>query len=381
MIRSAAVIASLSLLAACSAGSSATTAAPPTVTQPETTSSTDSMFHLPDAAADVAHVELLAVGDGRLILAYTTPDNDGRRLWVSVIDDGVPGEPVLITDDATDVPLDEFRPSMAVSPEGLIGIAWTSWDMDVFAAASEDDGASFSDPIPLNLEPRGMQVLPVIAYDGETLHAVWIDPRDAPENAEEPAELYMGTLSGDQHLETNLTESQTPTVCGCCRSHIQIRNGQVTVTFRNTTDDGYRDPYQINPGTDPVAVSPPVWEINACPVAGPVAIGDEVVWFDGSTGQARILASNGPDSAPDTLLESGDGYRITAGPRLVTGDQALVLVPGTPSTRILRWDGSSWHTESLELPAWATTAAVSEGRLIVVGQEAGSLDFEIHDAP
>lgn len=334
---------------------------------------------MPDTGSDIAHVELLAIGDDRLILAYSSPHNDGRRLWVTAIDGGVPREPVLITDNATDIPSDEFRPALASSPGGVIAIAWTSLDMDVFVAMSEDGGASFSDGFRLNLEKRGMQVLPAVAFEGETLRAVWIDPRDAAENAEEPADLYMGTLSGDQYLETNLTENQASSVCGCCRSHIQVEGGQVIVTFRNTTDDGYRDPYQLVLGGEPTAVAPPTWKIEGCPIAGPVTARDRVLWFDGSTGEARILASNGPESEPEVLLESTNDFRVAAAPRLVTGADQMVLVPGSPTSRLIEPDG--WRVADLRLPRWATAAAIYGGKLIVVGIDEGSLAYEAHEAP
>lgn len=367
-----AVLAGLTVLGACASG------AIPSTSTPSESTTIAAGFRLPETEPGVNYFEMTASNDGRLLLAWTTRGTSGGRLWVSVITDGSPSEPVLVTENATDVPLDEFRPSIAISPEGVIAVAWTSIDNDVYVALSRDEGVTFH-PARMNSEPRGMQILPVVAFDEETAHATWIDPRDAPEGAEEPADLYMWSLSGDMTLETNLTEGQPPSVCGCCRPHMEMRAGEPLITFRNTTEDGYRDPYQITPHNDPTPVAPPTWQIEACPIAGPIAVGDEVLWFDGSVGHARVLASNGPETAPDVLLESGDGHRITAGPRLVTGaPRPLVLVPGSPTSRLLSRDGEVWSVVDVGLPEWATTGVVSGGDLIVVGQEDGSLAFEIH---
>lgn len=362
------------LLAACTSGTTASTTT--TTTRESTTTTSEPLFQLPDPGAAVEHVELHAIDDNEMVLAYTTRSSAGHRLWVSVIDDGMPSQPTRVAEGVTDIPLAEFRPSIAVSPQGKIAVAWTSLDSDVYVAISEDGGVTFGEAIRMNTEPRGMQLLPAVTYVGETLHGVWIDPRDAPENAEEPADLYMWTLAGDRTLETNLTDTQIPSVCGCCRPHLEARDGELWITFRNTTADGYRDPYQMTPDTEPIAVTPPTWQIEACPIAGPIAAGDRVIWLDGSTGHARILVSNGPEAEPDLLLDSTTDFRITGGPRPVSGIDDLVLIPGTPESRLIRPDGGS---VDLSLPPSASTAAVHGGELVVLGVEGGRFDLEVHD--
>lgn len=382
--RPAALVIATMLVSACVSGtpvtdgSTTTSHIQTTITQPT----------LPVITGGVSHVEGVVAANNRLVMAWTAPGAEGRELWIAATDPTGPGEPVLVTTHATDIPLEEMRPSIAVGSDGRIGVAWTSIDMDVYVALSEN-GITFDPPFRLNLDTRGMQVLPVIAFDrGHALHAVWLDPRDAPPEAEEPADLYLGVLAGDQYVETSLTATQPTSVCGCCRPHIRIVDDQVTVTFRNTTEEGFRDPYQFvfgiraPDGSLPSPVAPPTWELSGCPVAGPVAFGDEVVWFDGSTGSARILRSRGPEASPEELTRSESGFRITAAPRVVSGtDRRLLLVPGSPNSRLLVHEDDGWTMGSTDLPSWATSAVIWQGHLLILGTHEGGLAHEWREAP
>jgi hypothetical protein len=379
-----ALVMATALFASCATGAPAakettTPSDPPSTTQPSP---------VPEVEGGVSHVEVVATDDERLVMTWTIPADEGRELWIAVADPSGTSDPVLVSGNATDIPLEEMRPSIAVGPDGRIGVAWTSHDLDVYVALSED-GVAFGPPFRLNLETRGMQVLPVIAFDRDNaLHAVWLDPRDAPPQAEEPADLYLGVLAGDQYVETSLTAAQTTSVCGCCRPHIRIIEDQVTVTFRNTTEEGFRDPYQFAFGIRspqvslPSAVAPPTWELSGCPVAGPVAFENEVVWFDGSDGSARILRSRGPEASPDELARSEDGFRVTAAPRVVTGTHSpMLLIPGSPNARLLVHRDGEWTVGATDLPSWATNAVIWQDSLLITGAHSGSLAHEFRELP
>lgn len=344
----------------------------------------------PEPTTTVEQVEILASNDGALLLAWTSPGDGGRDVWLSVIDEGEFSAPVLVSDlPSTELVMDEMRPALAIGPGGRVAVAWATQDWDIQVAISDDGGATFAPSLRMNGDQgEAIQVLPVVAFDEEgALHAVWLDPRDAPPLAEEPADVYHAVVRDGVATEQNLTALQESSVCGCCRPHLQVTDGRVVVTFRNTTAEGYRDPFQVSGTADgefrqPSPSSPPTWQIDACPIAGPVGFGEDVIWLDGSQGHARILGSGGVETTPQVVVESEGEVRVTAGPREVTGwERAAALVPATPSSRLYQLEDDAWVEILGDLPDWAAGAAVHRGRLVVVGTHRGELMHEIKSLP
>lgn len=337
---------------------------------------------IPTVGSMAEQPQLFLSAGGELLLSWTARGEAGIDLFMARSEDGefrsatrinaVPGSINRIT-------IDEMRAALAPGPDNRLAVAWTDADYDIRLAVSEDGGATFGEPVRLNQDNGdALQEFPAIAFD-ETgvLHAVWLDPRFAGAPVEEPADLYYARIEDGVVTERNLTADQTATVCGCCLPDLRIDGEAILVTFRNTTDDGYRDPFQVH-GTvsgdfgPPTAVTAPVWRIEACPVSGPIAFGGNVLWIDGSTGIRRLLESRGPGNEPRVLLEDTGEWFLDYPPRRVrgAGAESLLLVPAAPAY-VLRRDGGDWNVVIDDLPAWATTAAVHDGELIVAGSSNG----------
>ena len=341
----------------------------------------------------VYHIELAAVPDGGLVLVWTQYSDGGVDLFAARSMGDTFSPPVRVNrapGSLNTIPIDEMRPSVAVGPGGRVAIAWTDADFDVHAAISTDGGRSFGAPLRLNQDTGdALQEFPDLAFDaGGVLHAVWNDPRIA-EGFEEPADLYYARIENGRVAERNLTANQEASVCGCCLPHIRTEaNLGLTITFRNTTDDGYRDPFRITAGPDgrfsePRRVSPPIWEIDACPIAGPIGIGDMTLWLDGSTGVRRLLSAWDPSRMPDVVLTDGAMWSLRYPPRLISAsdsDTPLLLVPGRPASYVLGVRGHSWRVVEHDLPGWATSAAIRDGRLLIVGvSPEGSFQHETRE--
>ena len=340
----------------------------------------------PDLGSNIAQPQIMTSPDGELLLSWTARENGDYNLFVSTWDGDAFSEAVQVnTGPLNTIPIDEMRPAIAIGTEGRVALVWTDREFDIQTAMSLDGGRSFGAPIRLNQdEGTALQEFPTIAFDPEgVLHAAWMDPRIAEEGEEEPADLYYAEIRDGVVQEKNLTASQESSVCGCCLPHIQVEsNGNLTITFRNTVD-GYRDPFRVVRTPDgafgePEPVSPPVWQINLCPIAGPIAVGDMTLWFDGSTDRRRLLSSFSTDRAPDVVLEDSDEWFLDVPPRRVSGilsDTPILLLPSVPSY-LLRADGHSWSVVADDLPNWATSAAVHEGTLLLVGVADGRFMHE-----
>jgi hypothetical protein len=284
--------------------------------------------------------------------------------------------------------LDELRPALALGPDGRLAVAWGDRAGDVRVALSRDRGASFDASIVLNQDDGdGAQSFPSIAFDPEgVLHAVWLDTRVSGTPDEEPADIYYARVRDGEVEEANLTDDDTPSVCGCCRPHIAADgSGELSVAFRNTTTDGYRDIFRVSGSLDrgfstPRRVGPPTWELSGCPMAGPLVVGPDTLWNDASTGDRRTLVAGGLDETPRALLESGAGFRVLYPPRRIAGDEgvdALFLVPADPAGRLIRRDADGgWEVLPGTVPRWATSAALLGGELLVAGRAGEELKVE-----
>ncbi len=76
------------------------------------------------------------------------------------------------------------------------------------------------------------------------------------------------------------------------------------------------------------------------------------------------------------LADEGD-FVLTHSPRLVSGRDDWVLLGANPKSLILGRSGRSWKVLRDDLPAWATSAAVRDGQLFLVGNERGRLRASI----
>ena len=94
-------------------------------------------------------------------------------------------------------------------------------------------------------------------------------------------------------------------------------------------------------------------------------------------GFLRLLWSTRASADPEVLLSDSDDRVLGNSPRVVSGREQWVLIGAKPHSFILARDGKSWRIERDDLPPWASSAAVHDGRLILIGGEDGHLRAEI----
>ena len=87
---------------------------------------------------------------------------------------------------------------------------------------------------------------------------------------------------------------------------------------------------------------------------------------------------------PLTMTILGVGAVTAPPPRPVAaaaGEETLLLLPGSPAGRILVRSGRSWTTLIDDLPAWATSAALVDDRLLLLGGLQGKAHVQARPAP
>lgn len=351
--------------------------------------------HAGSLPGPVAQPQLILEEDGTLLVVWRGEGDEGSDLYIAERhSDGSFSPTTRVNDVAGTVSgydLDELRASVAIGPDGRIAVAWGDTQGDVRVALGSEHGRSFEPSLRMNQNQQtGAQSFPSIAYDEEgVLHAVWLDTRVSGSVEEEPADLYYARVTAEGVTEKNLTDDDSPSVCGCCRPGIAVgMGGEVVVAFRNTSTDGYRDIFQVSgslaSGFDaPARIGPPLWELAGCPMAGPLPLGKETLWNDASTGERRTLIAESRDAVPRVLLSSAEEGTILYPPRRVSGgDDAWLLVPADPMAFLLHRDEEAgWVVVSDDLPRWATSAALVGGDLLIAGSEHDQLLIEERPSP
>ncbi len=335
--------------------------------------------------------------DSTLVLTWRERGETGSNIYSSVrAPGGSFGSPVRVNDEADTVESyahDGMRAAIAVGSGQTIAIAWTDSRAQIRAAISTNGGAGFDPSIRLDQSQEpAYRAYPAISFDSSgDLHAIWIDSRFAAGGAEEPADLYYAKVSAGDVTEKNLTAEQAPSICGCCRTFIRAEDDLLTMTFRNTTADNYRDPATISGTVDgvfsnPQAVAGPLWELRGCPMAGPIMAGDEVLWHDGSTGKKLIMVSSVSERQARPVFESeerGDwiGRRPPRPVTTIGGKNSLLLLPGQPASRLITRSDADWGTVADDLPPWAMSGAYENGQMYLVGAPGGEIRFVSYQFP
>ena len=338
----------------------------------------------------------LIVDDQGMLLLWREKNDAGSDLYLSRRDDqGTFGPAVRVNDIEGSVgsyPMDELRAATAQGPAGEMAIAWGASNADIRVAISTDSGATFAKSVRLDQDEKpAYRGFPAIAFDAQgALHAVWIDDRLSPTpGREEPADLFYARLSEGQVTEINLTAAQEPSICGCCRTDLTATESGVLATFRNTTADGYRDVFTIavdenGSSSEPQRTAAPLWKLNGCPMSGPLSVTGGTLFPDGSGGRKILMQgeSASKEAEPVFADHASKDWNLLYPPRPIashSGSRDLLLVPGRPSGRVIEREAGSWRRLPSDVPKWATSGALSEGRLLLVGAVNGELQFEFVD--
>ena len=279
---------------------------------------------------------------------------------------------------------DEARPALATDGGDRIGVAWFDADGRLYATRSDDRGASFARPVRLDDgEGRPEHAFVNAGFDPDGgLHVVWLDAREADPGMEEPAQVFhVAWTSRGVREPTNVTLGHFESVCGCCRPFVVADRFGVEVTFRGI-EDRHRDVYRVLRDRDgdwgtPERIGPPLWEIAACPMAGPISDGRSVLWRDGSGPRDRIVEGTSAIASVREIVEPDERGVGMSSPRWI--DPEFVLVPGRPSGWLLRHEGGTWEVARSDVPAWCSDMLRIRDQMLMVGDQEGNLEVQALD--
>ena len=181
-------------------------------------------------------------------------------------------------------------PSLAVSSDGAMTAHWLArsadspYAYDVRIAQSPDGGKQWQTSITPHRDgtPTEHGFVSMLPHDGRIL-AIWLDGRNAADSHVMTLRTATIDRAGGLYDEIELDAR----VCDCCQtSAVRTANG-ILVAYRDRSGGEIRDISVVRREdgiwSKPQPVSNDGWEINACPVNGPVVVADDqtvaLAWF------------------------------------------------------------------------------------------------------
>ena len=261
--------------------------------------------------ADSREPELTATHDGRVMLSWVEKITDKRyALRTAALDrNGWSSARTVAEGDNWFINWADF-PSVIALKDGTLAAHWlarsgpATYAYDVNISQSKDAGSSWTKPIVphrdnTQTEHGFVSLLPL--PDGR-LGAIWLDGRnmkdmkDSDEHAPATESMTLRYASIDAAGNLSDEKELDERVCECCQTSAAVTSVGPIAVYRDRSATEVRDIYivrQVNGSwTTPQPVIADNWQINGCPVNGPVVAADgarvAVAWFTGAENVSRV---------------------------------------------------------------------------------------------
>ena len=350
----------------------------------------------------------LAIAGGTIAAVWTATKDGGTNVFLAVSNDGGAtfSAPRRVNDQDGDATANnEQPPRVTISgPDRALTVLWSKRNegpqktrRDALRMARSVDGGRTFSPARLVHDAavsgaRGWESL--AAGAGGTVHAVWLDGRDAEKKMAEaahsgmahkgqpPQDTYHGTILPDGRVVESVIATG---VCFCCKTAVAVdASGAVyaawrhifpgsmrDIAFAKSTDGGRRfDPL--------VRVSEDKWELNGCPEDGPTLAVDRagvihIAWAtlvtDGEPQKALFYATS-----PDGKTFSPRG-RIPVAAIATPGHPQLALTPDGGAAIV--WDEVVEGVRRVSFTRVSRTGAFRPVQ-VLSGDEAASNPVIVH---
>tara|TARA_R110002072_G_scaffold141664_2_gene286900 strand:+ start:7297 stop:8472 length:1176 start_codon:yes stop_codon:yes gene_type:complete len=278
------------------------------------------------AAANSSLPNLCLMADGRVMLSWVEPTEEGHSLQFAVLQkQSWSKRREIASGDRWFINWADF-PSVVSLPGGHIAAHWLvksgkgTYDYDVHIAQSLDSGKTWNKSLVPHLDGKQAEhgfvsLLPTA--DG-TLSAVWLDGREKAGGAHGVGDMtlrYVEILSDGKLRKPALLD---PRVCECCQTSAATTSRGPVVVYRDRSHDEVRDIAVVRcvdgVWSKPVRICRDGWSIAGCPVNGPsiATSGNHVAvaWFTAADGRARVKLARSRDAGASfedpIFIDKGD---------------------------------------------------------------------------
>lgn len=294
---------------------------------------------IPSPAPDPSgEPSLCETADGRVLLSWIEPVEDGHALRYAELDGDAWAEPRTIARGARWFVNWADFPQLVAASDGGLAAHWRAmrgegtYEYDVLiaraAAGAEDFGAPFRPHDDGVAAEHGF--VSMVPLGADRLGVAWLDGREMPTGGS----MTLRYVECGPDGELTRPALLDPRVCECCQTSMARTSEGLVLVYRDRSEDEVRDIGLVREvdgeWTEPRTIGGGRWKIPGCPVNGPsiAASGQRVAvaWFTASGGEARVQ-----------FARSDDGGATFAEPVTVDGAHPV----GRVCVRMLD-DGAVW---------------------------------------
>ena len=208
-------------------------------------------------------------------------------------------------------------PSVLRLDDGTLVAHWlqksglATYAYDVRLSYSRDDGTTWAESFTPHHDGTQTEhgFVSLFQMPGAGLGLVWLDGRAMPDTpgataAGDPGAMSLRFATFDRQWTQTSEVPVDVRVCECCPTTAAVTADGVITAFRNRSDEEVRDIYisrfEHGTWTEPRAVHDDGWQINGCPVNGPMlsAHGRDVAiaWFNAKGNEGHVFVAFSGDA-------------------------------------------------------------------------------------
>lgn len=264
---------------------------------------------------------------GRVWLGWLEPRaGGGHRFRLARLEGTAWSDPVTVAEGTNFLANWADVPSVFISANGTLAAHWLERGAERSAygirlRTSADAGRTWTAPVtPHRDGPAGEHgFVSFFEAPGAGLGLVWLDGRD-----ERSMTLRASTVTAGKTGDETVVD---PRVCECCPTSAARTANGVIVAYRDRSENDVRDISVVRfaggAWSAPVTVHRDAWQINGCPVNGPVVAASgntvAVAWFTVAGGTPHTYVSFSTDGG----VRFGEPFGVDVDPTL--GRLAMVM--------------------------------------------------------
>lgn len=264
------------------------------------------------APAGSAQPSLAVDRAGRIWMSWLEPrEGGGHRFRLASLQGPAWSEPITIAEGDNFIANWADIPALFVTSSDTLVASWlergsTRSSYRIRLRTSTDGGRSWTPAVTPHRDdtPTEHGFVSFFEAPGAGVGLVWLDGRQMAGghgSGEGAMALRAATVTGGRPGEEMLID---PKVCDCCQTSAARIDGGVIVAYRDRTDDEIRDMsvsrFLNGSWSAPQTVHADNWQINACPVNGPVVAASgrsvAVSWFTAAGGTPRTEVAFSTDA-------------------------------------------------------------------------------------